>query len=72
MDPEKPPNPRGGASEFRDLGGQKRIGFLSELWTFLRTNKRWWLLPVMIVILILGLLVFLGGTPLAPFIYTLF
>jgi len=49
-----------------------RGGFLGELWGFLKTNKKWWLLPIIILFLALGLLVLLSGTGLAPFIYTLF
>jgi hypothetical protein len=51
---------------------QSQEGFLRELWGFLRDNKKWWLLPILIMLLIFGLLVFLSGTGLAPFIYTLF
>jgi hypothetical protein len=47
-------------------------GLLSDLWGFLRDNKKWWLLPILIVLLLFGLLIFLSGTGLAPFIYTLF
>lgn len=47
-------------------------GFFSDLWGFLRDNKKWWLLPIVIVLLVFGVLIFLSGTGLAPFIYTLF
>ncbi len=46
--------------------------FLAELWGFLRENKKWWLLPILVILLLFGLLIFLSGTGLAPFIYTLF
>jgi hypothetical protein len=47
--------------------------FLRELWGFLRTRKKFWLLPVIITLLVIGsLLVFAGSSALAPFIYTLF
>jgi len=49
-----------------------RPGLLSEFWLFLKSNKKWWLLPIVLVMLLLGMLVFLAGTPAAPFIYTLF
>lgn len=49
-----------------------RSGFLRELWGFLAQNKKWWLLPMLILMLIFGLLVLLSGSGLAPFIYTLF
>jgi len=39
---------------------------------FLKQNKKWWLLPVLIMLLIFGVLLVLSGTGLAPFIYTLF
>ena len=51
---------------------QAETGFVGELWGFLRENKKWWLLPIFIVLLLLGLLILLSGTGLAPFIYTLF
>ena len=43
---------------------------LGEFWEFLRHNKKWWLLPILIVLLLFGLLIFLSGTGAAPFIYT--
>jgi len=49
-----------------------RGGFLGELWGFLAQNKKWWLLPILILLLLFGLLIILSGTGLAPFIYTLF
>lgn len=47
-------------------------GIVKEFLGFLGANKKWWLLPVIICLLILGLLVFLSGTGFAPFVYTLF
>ncbi len=49
-----------------------RGGLIQELWGFLAQNKKWWLLPILMLLLIFGLLVMLSGTGLAPFIYTLF
>lgn len=47
--------------------------FLKDLWQFMRERKKFWLTPVIIVLLLLGILiVFGGGSALAPFIYTLF
>jgi hypothetical protein len=51
---------------------QAQGGFFSELWGFLRDNKKWWLLPIVLMLLLFGLLIVLGSTGLAPFIYTLF
>ena len=41
-----------------------------EIWDFLCHNKKWWLLPIFIVLLLFGVLIFLSGTGAAPFIYT--
>jgi competence protein ComGC len=47
--------------------------FLKELWQFLRVRKKFWLLPLIIVLLIFSLIIILtAGTAIAPFIYTLF
>ena len=47
--------------------------FLKDLWQYMRERKKYWLAPVILVLLILGvLIVFGGGSALAPFIYTLF
>ena len=50
-----------------------RSGLASELWAYMRIRKKWWLAPILIVMLLLGaLLVFAQGSALAPFIYTIF
>ncbi len=47
--------------------------FLKDLWDFMRVRKKFWLAPIIIVLLLLGgLLVFAQGSAMAPFIYTLF
>jgi hypothetical protein len=44
-----------------------------ELWAYLRDRKKWWLAPIIVVLLLVGLLlVFAQGSALAPFIYTVF
>lgn len=49
------------------------MSFLGELWQFLRVRKKFWLLPVIMIMLPLGvLIVFAEGSAVAPFIYTLF
>lgn len=48
-------------------------GILGELWAFMKVRKKWWLLPILVVMLLVGaLLVFAQGSALAPFIYTIF
>jgi hypothetical protein len=44
-----------------------------EIWAFMRVRKKWWLLPVIVVMVLVGtLLVFAQGSVLAPFIYSIF
>jgi hypothetical protein len=49
------------------------MSILAELWTFLRTRKKFWLTPIVVVLLAFGgLIVLVQGSAIAPFIYTLF
>lgn len=49
------------------------MDFLTDLWDFLKERKKWWLAPLILVLLLVGILVVIGGTSaVAPFIYTLF
>ncbi len=49
------------------------MSFLSELWDFMRIRKKFWMLPMLIMMVILGgLIVLTQGSAVAPFIYTLF
>lgn len=60
-------------NEFEKAAAESsRGGLLAELWAFVRENKKWWLIPILVTLLLFGLLVLLSGTGLAPFIYTLF
>lgn len=50
-----------------------KLSVLGDLWAFMRVRKKWWLGPIVGMLLLLGLLlVFTQGSALAPFIYTLF
>jgi hypothetical protein len=50
-----------------------KISILGEFWNFMRVRKKWWLAPIMFVLLLLSMLIVLTqGSALAPFIYTLF
>jgi drug/metabolite transporter superfamily protein YnfA len=47
--------------------------FLKDFWNYLRERKKWWLMPVNIILLLFGILIILSsGSAIAPFIYTLF
>ena len=50
-----------------------KMSIVGELWEFMKVRKKWWLGPIVVVLLLLGLLIVLTqGSALAPFIYTLF
>ena len=51
---------------------EKSVGFLNELILMLRHNKKWWLTPIILVLLLFGALIIMSGSSYAPFIYTLF
>ena len=60
-------------NEFETLAKNERGGgAISEFWQFLNHTKKWWLLPIVVILLGFGVLVALSGTAAAPFIYTLF
>ncbi len=48
------------------------MDFLRDLWLYLKERKKWWLAPLIFIFILIGVLLILGGTSLAPFIYTLF
>ena len=57
---------------FEELSQGKRTSIAGEFLEFLKHNKKWWLLPIILILLGLGLLVLLSSSALAPFIYPLF
>jgi hypothetical protein len=55
------------------MAKSSRVSILGELWEFMKVRKKWWLGPIFLVLLLMGLLLVLTqGSALAPFIYTLF
>jgi hypothetical protein len=49
------------------------MSFLAEFWKFLRVRKKYWLMPILLLLLVFGgLIVLVQGSAVAPFIYTLF
>jgi hypothetical protein len=49
------------------------IDFIGELWSFMRVRKKYWLLPIILMLTVFGVLIILAkGSAVAPFIYTLF
>lgn len=62
---EQPPS-------FSEAAKGKQTGALAEFVHFIAHNKKWWLTPIAVVLLLVSLLVVLGGSGAAPFIYSLF
>lgn len=66
------PDEATGSGDFMSRAQEGHPSILQEMWDFIRENKKWWLVPIVLVLLALGALVTLGGTGLAPFIYAIF
>ena len=60
------------ADEFARQAQLRRASFLSDMLYFLRQNRKWWLVPIILLLLGFSLLMVLATTGAAPFIYTLF
>ena len=59
-------------NDFSEQADEAQRGFFAEFLDFLLNNKKWWLTPIVLVLLLLGLFIVLGGSAAGPFIYTLF
>lgn len=59
-------------SEFEKVGEDSQQSFVAEFIEFLKYNKKWWLLPILLVMLLLVGLIWAGASASAPFIYALF
>ena len=61
-----------GRSEFERLGEEDQLSLIGEFILFIRENKAWWMIPILLVLGLVGILVALTSTGAGPFIYTLF
>jgi hypothetical protein len=59
-------------SQFKQLAHSARRSTWLDLWQLLREHKKWWLTPIVVMMLLLGWLAIFAGGSAAPFIYTLF
>ena len=59
-------------SAFEKAQQEEQAGIIKEFFLFLKHNKKYWMIPILITLLALEALIILGGTAVAPFIYTLF
>ena len=60
------------ADEIQQAGQQEPLNLVQEFLLFVRENKKWWLIPILLVFGLVSLLVMSGSTGAAPFVYTLF
>jgi hypothetical protein len=58
--------------QFSQEAAGGRTGLVAEFWDFLKHNKKWWLLPILLAMVGVGVLIAIGTTGAAPFIYPLF
>ena len=72
MNDQTSPERMSQADEFTRQAEKGSAGILRESIDFLRHNKKWWLLPILLALFLVGVLVVAAGGPAAPFIYTLF
>jgi Family of unknown function (DUF5989) len=68
--PSVPASPE--AASFREAGEKKELTLGQEVVQMLRYNKKYWMIPLVVILLIFGVVLILGSTSIAPFIYTLF
>ena len=72
MQPMNDQNSSRQKTDFEQLPDEQQMSIVREFVYFIVHNKKWWMIPIVFVLLVLGLLVALGSTGAAPFIYTLF
>ena len=63
--------PDSGHPDFASQADESPPGIVAEFWDFLIHNKKWWITPIIVVLLLLGVLIVLQGTAVAPFIYSI-
>ena len=67
-----PQDPVNRSVEFERQAEESQPGLLIEFAHFLRYNKKWWLIPILVTLALLGVLVFLSSTTALPWIYAIF
>lgn len=66
--PSDDPSPKD-RSDFESLGDEQHLSLFAEFCWFLRENKKWWLIPILLVLAAVGVLLALAATGAAPFLY---
>jgi hypothetical protein len=55
--------------EFEKAAGEERLSLAAEFWLFLKENKKWWLLPILLVFALIAVFAMMLSTGFAPFLY---
>ena len=61
-----------GQKSIEDVDAPDSQGIIAEFWSFIRHNKKYWLIPILLIFILLGILIIFSGSGVAPFIYPLF
>lgn len=69
---DTPRNDAESRNQFAQQGQAQRTGMLADFIYLLRNNRKWWMLPLILVFIVFGVFMVLSSTGVAPFIYTVF
>lgn len=70
---DQTPNPhKSSVDDFEEASQQPTVTLVEEFWQFIKENKAWWMIPILVCLGILGIVIVMASTGAAPFIYTLF
>ncbi len=73
MSPQpKPESEKPQQNRFEELGQEQQLSLAHEFWLFVTENKKWWMIPILLVFALVGVVVALSSTGALPFIYTIF
>ncbi len=70
MSDKSPPPTKTPTTDFERQAEEAQPGLIAEFIDFLKHSKKWWLTPIIVVLMLIGFLIFLSGTAAAPFIYS--
>ncbi len=71
-EPDQKPDTTETSSNFEESAHEDSMGLVQEFVLFLKENKAWWMVPILLALALIGVAVWLGGSAVAPFIYPLF
>jgi len=69
---DAPRNGTDSGNQFAQQGQEQRTGLLADFIYLLKNNRKWWMLPLILVLIVFGIFMVLSSSGVAPFIYTVF